>query len=151
MIYALFDKKEAPTSYDKVYLSITAKAQEGTPTINIFSNTTYTDWTTDTLCWNDSKLHQDTLALIKNTEEDPVKEFTTFTFPFAEYEFHTYYIDVTEAYKAIGADLFTLVLTNENVGWNIIMEVYSKEQTANNFEQAFRLIFTNQKGKQKNE
>ncbi len=142
MIYALFDKKEAPTSYDKVYLSITAKAQEGTPTINIFSNTTYTDWTTDTLCWNDSKLHQDTLALIKNTEEDPVKEFTTFTFPFAEYEFHTYYIDVTEAYKAIGADLFTLVLTNENVD-GTYMEVYSKEQTANNFEQAFRLIFTN--------
>lgn len=142
MIYALFDKKEAPTSYDKVYLSITAKAQEGTPTINIFSNTTYTDWTTEDICWNDSKLHQDTLALIKNTEEDPVVEFATFTFPFAEYEFHTYYIDVTEAYKAIGADLFTLVLTNENVD-GTYMEVYSKEQTANDYEQAFRLIFTN--------
>ncbi len=142
MIYALFDKKDAPTTYDKVYLSITAKAQEGTPTINIFSNTTYTDWTTDSICWDNSKLHQDTLALIKNSAEDPVQEFTTFTFPFAEYEFHTYYIDVTEAYKAIGADVFTLVLTNENVD-GTYMEVYSKEQTANDFEQAFRLIFTN--------
>ncbi len=142
MIYALFDKTELPKHYDAVYLSITAKAQVGTPTINIFSNTTYTDWTTDEIYWNNSLLHHDTLAIIKDTPENPVKEFATFTFPIAIYDFNTYYIDVTESYSSIDADLFTLILTNENIDESY-MEIYSKEQTANNCEQAFRLIFVN--------
>lgn len=142
MIYALFDKTEMPTEYDAVYLSITAKAQVGTPTIDIFVNTTYTDWTTDNIYWNNSLLHHDTLAIIKNTNEHPVKEFAKFTFPIAVYEFNTYYIDVTEGFNAIDADLFTLVLTNENIDESY-MEIYSKEQTANDYEQAFRLIFVN--------
>ncbi len=138
MIYALFDKADMPKTYGKVYLSITAKAQEGTPTINMFTNTTYTDWTTSSIYWNDSKLHHETLAMVKNTEEDPITEFATFTFPFAEYEFHTYYIDVTESFKNINADKFTLILTNENVD-GVYMEVYSNQQAG---DQAFRFIFT---------
>lgn len=140
MIYALFDKTLCPTNYDKVYLSITAKAQVGTPTLNIFSNTTYVDWTETTITWNNSKLHHETLALAKNTEEDPLVEFAEFKFPFAVYDFNTYYIDVTEAYNAIGADLFTLIITNEAIDESY-MEIYSRHQTANNCAQAFRLIF----------
>ncbi|MCM1130868.1 MAG: right-handed parallel beta-helix repeat-containing protein [Roseburia sp.] len=142
MIYALFDKTEMPKSYDSVYLSFTAKAQVGTPTIDIFLNTTYTDWTTDSICWNNSLLHHETLALIKNTEEHPVTEFAQFTFPIAIYDFNTYYIDVTESFSKIDADLFTLVLTNENIDESY-MEIYSKEQSANDYAQAFRLIFVN--------
>lgn len=141
IIYALFDKAEMPRDYQKVYLSITAKAQTGTPTINIFANQTYTDWTTSTICWNNAKLHHPTLGLISNTAADPVVEFTTFTFPAANYEFATYYIDVTEAYEALRNGLFTLVLTNENIDESY-MEVYSSQQTANNAAQAFRFIFS---------
>ena len=140
IIYALFDKEAMPKTFNKVYLSITAKAQVGSPTINIFTNTTYVDWKTDEICWNNSKLHHDTLALIKNTEEDPVKEFTTFTFPIVEYEFHTYYLDVTEAYKALPDSLFTMIFTNEAIDESY-MEIYSNQQTANNCAQAMRLIF----------
>lgn len=142
IIYALFDKTSMPSSYNKVYLSITAKAQVGTPTINIFTNTTYVDWTTDTICWNNSKLHHDSLALIKSTDEDPVNEFVNFTFPFAGYEFHTYYIDVTEAYNLLPSSLFTMVFTNENIDESY-MEIYSNKQDAKEYSQALRLIFTN--------
>lgn len=140
MIYALFDKSSHPKSYNKVYLCITAKAQVGTPTINVFSNTTYTDWTSKTITWNNSKLHHESLALIKNTPEDPVVTFAEFKFPFADYNFYTYYIEVTDAYNAIDADLFTLILSNENIDESY-MEVYSKDETSNNYSQAFRLIF----------
>lgn len=141
IIYALFDKSQMPSTYSKVYLSITAKAQTGAPTINIFTNTTYVDWTTESIYWNNSKLHHDTLGLIKDTEEDPVEKFVDFTFPIVGYDFHTYYIDVTEAYNKLPSSLFTMVFTNENIDESY-MEIYSMEQTANNNAQALRLIFS---------
>lgn len=140
VIYALFDKSKMPTTYNKVYLSMTAKAQVGCPTINIFTNTTYVDWTTDTICWDNSKLHHETLALIKSTDEDPVSEFTVFTFPFAGYEFHTFYLDVTEAFAKLPSSLFTMIFTNENIDESY-MEIYSNKQDANNYSQALRFIF----------
>lgn len=140
VIYALFDKNEMPSTYSKVYLSITAKAQVGAPTINIFTNTTYVDWKTNEICWNNSKLHHETLGLIKNTEEDPVSKFVDFTFPITGYDFHTYYIDVTEAFEKLPSSLFTMVFTNENIDESY-MEIYSMEQSANNYEQALRFIF----------
>lgn len=140
VIYALFDKAMMPKDYQKVYLSITAKVQTGTPTINIFSNQTYVDWTTDSICWDNSKLHHKTLGLIENTSSDPVTPFVDFTFPVQNYEFVTFYIDVTDGYNALELSKFTLVLTNENIDESY-MEVYSNQQTANNCAQAFRLIF----------
>ena len=117
---------------------MTAKAQDGAPTINIFTNTTYTDWKTETIYWNNSKLHHETLALIKNTTEDPVTSFADFTFPIVEYEFHTYYLDVTEAFKTLPNGLFTMVFTNESIDESY-MEIYSNQQ-ANN--QGLRFIFS---------
>ena len=138
IIYALWDKSTMPASYEHVYLCMTAKAQDGAPTINIFTNTTYTDWKTETIYWNNSKLHHETLALIKNTTEDPVTSFADFTFPIVEYEFHTYYLDVTEAFKTLPNGLFTMVFTNESIDESY-MEIYSNQQ-ANN--QGLRFIFS---------
>lgn len=140
LIYALFDTSEMPKTYDRVYLSFTAKAQTGTPTINFFINYTYTDWTSTSIYWNNAKLHHPTLGLIENTTEDPVYEFATFTFPVPVYDFQTYYIDVTDAYKALQSNLFTMVITNEGIDESY-MEIYSKDMTQNDCEQAFRLIF----------
>lgn len=145
MIYAKFDLTEAPTVYDKVYLCISAKAQEGMPTINIWGSTTYLDWTTQTITWNNARLHDPYVA---KTAADPMLDelikITDFTFPIAVYAFNTYYIDITDYIKnSLKGLMFTMVLSNDELE-GVYMEVYNHLQTASN--QHFRLIFTTQGG-----
>ncbi len=139
MVYMKFDTTEAPTSYDKVYLSFSAKAQEGKPTISIHSTTDWTDWKGYELTWDSALFREDDLAISKNEDEMKLSLFHSFTFPIAVYEFNTYYIDVTEAYKALGSTLFTLIFSNDLIE-EIYMEVYNHEQTGSN--QHPKLIFT---------
>ncbi len=144
MIYSLFDVNNMPEkgTYDKVYIAITAKAQVGAPTINISSNTTFTNWNEKEITWNNSKLHDDSLAMIKSTDSDPVNPFYEFKFPFVGYSFQTYYLDVTQYYEALMASgdftKFTLVLTNEAIDESYI-EVYSRDTPVDT--QQFRFIF----------
>lgn len=142
MIYAKFDLSEVLTTYTKVYLSISAKAQVGMPTINIWGSTSFTDWSTSTITWNNSRLHEPSIAKTwYNPEVDNLTKIVDFTFPIAAYEFNTYYIDVTDYFiHELDQDVFTMVLSNDDIE-EVYMEVYNHLQTASN--QHFRLIFTN--------
>lgn len=137
MIYALFDKTSCPETYAHVYLSFTAKAQSGMPTINIYSNTTFVNWTSSTITWNNSPLHEDNVAVSKGDESNPLVKFNDFTFPVPGYAFNTYYIDVTDAYNAIDASYFTLLFVNDDVS-EIYCEIYSSVQAG---DQGLGLIF----------
>lgn len=139
MIYAKFDLGDIQ-SYNKVYLSISAKAQVGMPTINIWGSTSYIDWTTNTITWNNSRLHESSIAkTLYNSEVDNLTKIIDFKFPIAVYEFNTYYIDITEYFDSLNAQVFTMVLSNDDIE-EVYMEVYNHLQTASN--QHFRLIFT---------
>lgn len=139
MIYTKFDITERTNiTYERVYLSFTAKAQEGKPTINIWGNTTYVDWNMNTLVWDEALLHDMDLAIIKQTEEHPLTKVYDFTFPVAVYDFNTYYIDITDYIEGLNTNVFTLVLSNDEVE-EVYMEVYNHQQVASN--QHFRLIF----------
>lgn len=137
LVYALFDTTLCPDVYGHVYLSMTAKAQSGMPTIDIYSNTTYTDWTSSSITWNNSKLHDENVGITVSTESDPLVLFNEFTFPVPGYAFNTYYIDVTEQFNAIDNNYFTLVFADNDVQ-EIYCEIYSSLQTG---DQALGLIF----------
>ena len=141
MIYAKFDLAEIQPTYNNVYLSFAAKAQVGMPTINVWGSTSYVDWTTDTITWNNSRLHELSVAkVLIDPEVDNITKIVDFTFPVAVYDFNTYYIDVTDYFKnVLDQQVFTMVLSNDAVE-DVYMEVYNHLQTASN--QHFRLIFT---------
>ena len=137
--YLLWNKSNMPSNYQKVYLSFTIKVQNATPTINIFTNTTYTSWSGSTLTWNNSKLHQSEFATIKNTSDDPINSLIDFTIPegYGDYSFHTFYINVTEAFQKIPNSLFTMIITNE-AKENVYMEIQNLKS-----ENSMKFIFVN--------
>lgn len=139
MIYAKFDLGDIQ-SYNKVYLSFSAKAQVGMPTINIWGSTSYTNWTTNTITWNNSRLHEPSIAkTLYDPDIDNLTKIIDFKFPIAVYEFNTYYIDITAYIESLNAQIFTMVLSNDDIE-EVYMEIYNHLQTASN--QHFRLIFT---------
>ncbi len=139
IIYMKFDTTEAPTSYDKVYLSFSAKTQEGKPTIAIHATTEWVDWNGYELTWDNAKFRENDLAVSKNEPDMELTLFHTFTFPISVYEFNTFYMDVTEAYQSLGSTVFTLIFSNDLIE-EIYMEIYNHQQV--NTNQHPKLIFT---------
>ncbi len=140
MIYARFDITESSNiTFNKVYLSFAAKAQEGQPTINIWGTPSYTDWNQNTITWNNALYHHPDLAVIQFDEQsDDLTKVVDFQFPVPGYVFNTYYIDITEWIEMVDSNVFTFILSNDAIE-EVYMEIYNNEQVASN--QHFRLIF----------
>jgi len=137
MIYAKFDTTVVP-EHEKVYLAFAAKAQIGAPTINFWVAPNYTNWQENEITWNNSLFHADTIAGIQRSEGDNLINLNEFTFPIVDYNFHTYYVDITEVYRSIGTTAFTIIISDDAVG-EVYIEVYNQKIAQNDLK--FRLIF----------
>jgi hypothetical protein len=156
VVFMRFDLTARPAEFERVYLSFTARV--GTtyvgqfPTLNFHASTTFTDWTRDTITWNNARLFDraNNLAIV---HYDPLidtvhRSIYDFTFPVSSNDWITFYIDITDfvVNTIAGYDVFTIFLTEENLD-DIYMEVYAHtrinrpNQAAQ--DQALRLLFTN--------
>jgi len=142
MIYIKFDLTDAPTSHEHVYLKFAAKGKDGKTTFNIYGSKSYTDWTEDTITWNNSLFHDDEYARISyDPETDDLQKITDFSLVTIGSVFVTYYIDITDYVRSLDSDVFTIIMSNDELQ-GYYSEVYSKEQTAVN--QQLMIVFSNE-------
>jgi hypothetical protein len=142
MIYIKFDLTDAPTSHEHVYLKFAAKGKDGKTTFNIYGSDTYTNWTEDTITWNNSLFHEEDYARISYDEQtDDLVHITDFSLVTIGSVFVTYYIDITDYVRSIEDNEFTIIMSNDDLE-GYYSEVYSKEQTA--VSQQLMIVFSNE-------
>ncbi|MDD3999657.1 MAG: right-handed parallel beta-helix repeat-containing protein [Bacilli bacterium] len=141
MIYAKFNiEGEMSANIKNIYLTFAAKSKDGKATINIYGSTNYLDWNENDITWNNSKLHEESLAKAKLVDgEYSAVHIHDFTFPTVGQEFKTYYINITDFIKNLQGNEFTLIFSNDLVQ-EMYMEVYSSKHTVAG--QMFGLIFS---------
>lgn len=142
MIYIRFDLTDAPTNHDHVYLKFAAKGKDGKTTFNIYGSDSYTDWTEDTITWNNALFHEEDYARISyDIQTDDLEHITDFSLVTIGSVYVTYYIDITDYARSTDDGVFTIIMSNDDLQ-GYYSEVYSKEQTA--ITQQLMIVFSNE-------